>query len=400
MVSRWLENPYYQHLTGEVFFQHRAPIDPSSLTRWRKRIGEEGVEWLLTKTIEAGRKSGAVAERSLDEVAVDTTVMEKTIAHPTDSRLYERARAQMVDLAREAGVELRESYARSAPRLAARVGGYAHARQFRRMRKALRTLKGYTGRVLRDLRRQLGEVPEGPLRERVLDKLVLVSRQLAPNAEEHWQDLRAARAAGGLHLQGQGTGAAHKFGCKVSIAATLAKGFVVGMRAWHGNPYDGHTLAGALEQVEVLTNHRPTLAVVDRGYLGHGVEWSASIRMRQYANSPRSSRYSRGHAGPDQWHPPRPDVQAGRRPTPTQRHRARDRPHEDRWPAVALLPQGHHGRRRLRRALRLRPQPPQDPRPPSGSTCRDHRRDPGPHLAHAEPPTQLRNRLIKLFRTN
>ena len=96
VVARWVENPYYQHFTGEAFFQHRPPIDPTSLTRWRKRIGEEGVEWLLSKTIEAGRKSGAVESRSLEQVAVDTTVMEKNIAHPTDSRLFERARAQLV----------------------------------------------------------------------------------------------------------------------------------------------------------------------------------------------------------------------------------------------------------------------------------------------------------------
>ena len=96
VVARWVENPYHQHFTGEAFFQHRPPIDPTSLTRWRKRIGEEGVEWLLSKTIEAGRKSGAVESRSLEQVAVDTTVMEKNIAHPTDSRLFERARAQLV----------------------------------------------------------------------------------------------------------------------------------------------------------------------------------------------------------------------------------------------------------------------------------------------------------------
>jgi len=82
IIARWVENPYYQHFTGEVFFQHRPPVDPSSLTRWRKRIGEEGAEWLLTKTIEAGRTSGAVDDCSLSRVAVDTTVMEKNIAHP------------------------------------------------------------------------------------------------------------------------------------------------------------------------------------------------------------------------------------------------------------------------------------------------------------------------------
>ncbi len=84
VVARWIENPYHQHFTGETFFQHRAPIDPSSLTRWRKRIGEEGVEWLLTQTIQAGQKAGAIDEDSVKRVAVDTTVMEKNIAYPTD----------------------------------------------------------------------------------------------------------------------------------------------------------------------------------------------------------------------------------------------------------------------------------------------------------------------------
>ena len=73
VVARWVENPYYQHFTGETFFQHRAPIDPSSLTRWRKRIGEEGVEWLLTQTIQAGQKAGAMDENSVKRVAIDTS---------------------------------------------------------------------------------------------------------------------------------------------------------------------------------------------------------------------------------------------------------------------------------------------------------------------------------------
>ena len=62
----------------------------------------------------------------------------------------------------------------------------------------------------------------------------------------------------------------YEFGCKVSVATTLDEGFVVGMRSFPGNPYDGHTLRPALEQVEILTDQRPDLAVVDRGYRGHG----------------------------------------------------------------------------------------------------------------------------------
>jgi IS5 family transposase len=271
IVARWVENPYYQHFTGETFFQHKLPIDPSSLTRWRKRIGEEGVEWLLTQTIDAGRKAGAIDEGSVRRVAVDTTVMEKTIAYPTDARLYERARAQLTALAQEAGVGLRQTYARLAPRLALQVGRYAHAKQFRRMRKALKTLKGYTGRVMRDLRRHLGDIPVGSLREQVAAKLALVSHLLhqAPKGGDKIYALHEPEvdciSKGKARVR-------YEFGCKVSIAATLDEGFVVGMRSFPGNPYDGHTLTPALEQVEILTDHRPELAVVDRGYRGHGEE--------------------------------------------------------------------------------------------------------------------------------
>ena len=270
VVARWVENPYYQHFCGETFFQHRPPIDPSSLTRWRHRIGEEGAEWLLTKTIEAGRTSGAVDDKSLERVSVDTTVMEKNIAYPTDARLYERARQKLVALAREAGVELRQTYARLAPRLARQVGRYAHARQFKRMRKALRTLKGYTGRVMRDLRRHLRGIPAGALREEICDALVLTGRLLDQKPKDKNKIYSLHEPEVDCISKGKAR-VRYEFGTKVTIAATIAEGFIVGARSMPGNPYDGHTLAEALDQVEVLTDIRPTLAVVDRGYRGHGV---------------------------------------------------------------------------------------------------------------------------------
>ena len=96
----------------------------------------------------------------------------------TDARLYVRARAQLVALAQEAGVELPQSYARLAARLAMRVGRHTHAKQFRRMRKALKTFKCYAGRVIRDLRRHLDDIATGPLRDRIIAKLALVSHLL------------------------------------------------------------------------------------------------------------------------------------------------------------------------------------------------------------------------------
>ncbi|QDJ07674.1 Transposase [Roseomonas mucosa] len=271
VLARWVENPYFQHFTGETFFQHRAPIHPSSLSRWRGRVGEEGVEWLLTKTIEAGRAAGAVTPRSLSEIAVDTTVMEKAIAHPTDSRLYERARRSLVALAGRTGITLRQTYNRLAPRLAAQAGRHAHARQFRRMRKVLRTLKGYTGRVLRDIGRKLGAVPEGGLRTRIEQRMALVTRLLRQTPKGPNKIYALHEPEVDCISKGKAR-VRYEFGTKVSIATTLAGGFVVGMRSIPGNPYDGHTLPDALQQVETLTDQRPSLAVVDRGYRGHGVQ--------------------------------------------------------------------------------------------------------------------------------
>ena len=270
VVARWVESPYHQHFTGETFFQHRPPIDPSSLTRWRKRIGEEGVEWLLTKTIEAGRASGAVTDKSLKRIAVDATGMEKAIAHPTDARLYERARSS--------GWPGEGSRGRSAPKLRAllsdwlsRWDAHAHARKFKRMRKALRQLKGYVGRVRREGRSHLQDIPEGAPRGRVLEALWLVGRLLeqTPKSKNKIDSLHEPDvdciSKGKARIR-------YEFGTKVSLATTFDGGFAVSARSFPGNPCDGHTPAPALAQVAILTEQMPALAIVDRGYRGHGVE--------------------------------------------------------------------------------------------------------------------------------
>jgi IS5 family transposase len=114
-------------------------------------------------------------------------------------------------------------------------------------------------------------VTEGPLKLRLQDLVALVNRLLAQKPKD-------CRKLYSLHepaVDCISKGKAHKryeFGTKVSVATTTQGGFVVGMRAMPGNPYDGHTLHEALEQVEILTDRRPDMAFVDRGYRGHGVE--------------------------------------------------------------------------------------------------------------------------------
>jgi len=174
-------------------------------------------------------------------------------------------------LARAADISLRQNYNRLGPRLCGQVGRFAHARQFKRMRKALRRLKGYTGRVLRDIERQIDKVAEGPLKSRLQDMVALVNRLLAQKPKDRKKLYSLHEPAVDCISKGK----AHKryeFGTKVSVATTTTGGFVVGMRSLPGNPYDGHTLHEALEQVEILTDQRPDMAFVDRGYRGHGVE--------------------------------------------------------------------------------------------------------------------------------
>jgi IS5 family transposase len=130
-------------------------MDSSSLTRWRKRIGEEGVETLLMVSIDAARKIGMMKASSVDRVIVDTTVMPKAVAHPTDSRLLEKSRQHLVKPTKDHDITLRQNYNREAPRLATQVGRYAHAKQCRRMKKILRTLRTRVGRVNREIERKI-----------------------------------------------------------------------------------------------------------------------------------------------------------------------------------------------------------------------------------------------------
>ena len=73
VVALWVENPYWQHFSGMRHFQHQMPIDPSSMTRWRKRLGDAGAEQMLRGPMEAGMKMRVIRPAELKRVNVDTT---------------------------------------------------------------------------------------------------------------------------------------------------------------------------------------------------------------------------------------------------------------------------------------------------------------------------------------
>lgn len=172
VVEGWVENPYWQHFSGMKYFEHTVPIDPSSMTRWRKRVGESGAETLLKETIQAGLKLKAVKGTQLKRINVDTTVQEKAIRFPTDARLYDRSRERLVKAAKERGIPLRQNYNRKSKALLLKQGRYSHARQPQRAAKCTRQLRTLLGRVIRDIGRRCPEPDEE------LQTLLLVSEKI------------------------------------------------------------------------------------------------------------------------------------------------------------------------------------------------------------------------------
>ena len=267
----WLENPYYQYFCGEELFRHRLPFDRSSMTHWRNRMGAERLQALLQESLAAATRSGAIKPADLARAVVDTTVQPKNVTFPTDAKLVNRAREKLVTLAKKLGVELRQSYVRVGKIALVKHQRYAHARQFDRAGKALRKLKTYLGRVIRDIARKIDGEP--PLETAFASLLSLARRVRDQQRGQRGPKVYSLHAP---EVECIGKGKPHKpyeFGVKVSVATTLkrCKGgqFVTHVQALPGNPYDGHTLARVIPAIEALLGNTIERLHTDAGYRGH-----------------------------------------------------------------------------------------------------------------------------------
>jgi transposase, IS5 family len=271
LCERWVENPYYQYLCGEEFFQHRLTFDRSSLTRWRQRMGEERLQALLQESLSVAVRTEALKPSELSRIIVDTTVQPKNVMFPTDAKLLNRAREMLVRQARKHGIALRQSYARVGKIALIMQQRYAHAHQFKRANRSLKTLRTYLGRVIRDIDRKSAGREE--LEEAVAPSLGLARRLLIQDRRQRWPKIYSLHAP---EVECIGKGKAHRpyeFGVKVSVATTIghSKGgqFVLHAKALPGNPYDGHTLATVIPEIERLVGPTIQRIVTDKGYRGH-----------------------------------------------------------------------------------------------------------------------------------
>ena len=271
VVRMWVENPYWQYFCGYDFLQWEFPIDPSSLTRWRKRLGKERVEKMLGLTVKCALDIGVVARKDLEDVIVDTTVMPKNVSYPTDSKLMNRSRERLVTLSKKHGVDLRQNYNLIMKKLTRQIGGYLHAKQMKRAKAAIKKLKTYCGRVVRDIERKIST--DVVLQEIFKNELQKAHKILTQ--EKHGKN--KIYSIHEPHVECIAKGKAHKryeFGCKASFVMTHKKGksLVLSSEAKHGNPHDSRTLKDALVLTEKTTGIKPINAFVDLGYRGHDVD--------------------------------------------------------------------------------------------------------------------------------
>jgi len=278
LVARWVENPYWQFFCGCQYMQHDPPVDSSLMSKWRKRVGAERLEQLLEATIRTAVEMKAIKPHELEQVNVDTTVQEKAIAFPTDARLYHKMRVALIRRAKQLNIPLRQSYRFVGKKTLFRQHRYAHAKQMRRAAKMTRKLKTLLGRVVRDIERKArkirGQIADEPLRE-----LLALAQRLLEQTRTSKHKLYSVHAP---EVECIAKGKAHKryeFGCKASIATTSKHNWIVGAQALHGNPYDGHTLTRAIQQVERLTRQTPKNVIVDQGYQGHNYTGAAHVHV-------------------------------------------------------------------------------------------------------------------------
>ena len=268
VLDRWVENPYrpatrWQYFTGEQFFQHNKPFDASDFPKFRHRVGEQGMEKILSLSVKL--HPGAEKEK---EVQVDPTVQEKAITFPTDTKLYKKIIEKCRKIAEVEGIVLRQSYRRKLKELMLTQRNRQHPKRRKKARAAQRKIKIIAGRLVRELERKLPEGIQGWYGELLtLFKRVLAQQRHDKNKVYSLHAPEVCCIAKGKEHK------PYEFGSKVAVVRSAQSGVIVGMTNFNNNIYDGHTLIPALAQAErvrvALGGNRPKIATVDRGCKGH-----------------------------------------------------------------------------------------------------------------------------------
>jgi IS5 family transposase len=260
VLDRWVENPYWQYFSGEVYFQHSLPFDRTELIKFRQRICEEGAEKILSCSINLFSPK-EVKEK---EVLIDTTVQEKNITYPTDTKLQKRIIEKCRKIAEQENIELRQSYTRILKQLMIDQRFREHPKRRKKANAAARKIKTIAGRITRELDRKMNVEQKEKYEE-----LLLIFKQILSQEKDSKNKIYSIHEPHVRCIAKGKEARKYEYGNKASIVKTRKSGIIIGALSFIHNLYDGDTLESQLAQTERLTQgHKPKVGIVDRGYRG------------------------------------------------------------------------------------------------------------------------------------
>ena len=265
VVRVWVENPYWQAFCGYDFLQWEFPAHPTSLTRWRQRLGPEGLEKVLKVSIGVALKTKTVTASELEKAIVDTTVMPKAITYPNDAKLVQRIIERIVRASAKAGITLKRTFIRVSKKALRQHQRLMHGKRIKKAQRPLKRLRRYLSKILKDLDPHLESCP------RELFKEIAVGARLLIQTKEDKNKIYSCHEP---EVSCIAKGKAHKpyeFGAKACLVVSEKKGLALTLTTHVGNPYDGHLLRGALSKAEGVTGVEIKRVLVDLGFRGHGI---------------------------------------------------------------------------------------------------------------------------------
>ena len=281
LVEQWSENAYYQYFCGMPEFVPGAPCASSELVHFRNRIGEKGIELIFQESIRVNNEEDD--DRHHDVAFIDSTVQEKNITYPTDAKLHKKIVRKVLGIVHELGLPLRQSYTFVLKRVYRDQRFRNHPKNRNKALKADRKLRTIAGRLVRELKRNLGE---HSLYNKLIERFEAILAQRRHSGKKiysiHEPDVQCI-SKGKEHKK-------YEFGNKVSIIRS-ATGIILGAQSFR-NEYDGHTIEASLAQVERLTQRKIKILAGDRCYRGKKEVNGTQILIPD-APKPSDSRYQK-----------------------------------------------------------------------------------------------------------
>lgn len=258
VIARWFENPYWQYFSGMGTFQHKAPMDPSELVHFRKRIGAKGVESIFAHSVELHG-----AEGKEDTVIIDSTVQQKNITYPTDFKLHMKIIEYCKEIAKEENIKLRQSYTFTVKNLKVVLRFQQNSKNFKKTKQAARKLKTIAGRLVREIKRKLPSelMPKYEKRIEIFERILEQTKDSKDKIYSIHEPQVYCMAKGKENKK-------YEFGNKVTLAIGKVFGVVMAVISHKKNIYDGKALPEVFAQIENRCGKILKLGIGDRGYRG------------------------------------------------------------------------------------------------------------------------------------